>query len=113
MTVSITFGVIGGFPNSIGAHCVPALDLGLDNLTVTEDITPTAETQATTAAASTGLGAKYPGVRVANSGTSAVYVSFGPTPDAEEDAGRVLILPGSVEYFTVRGGYKAAVVEAS
>lgn len=42
-----------------------------------------------------------------------VYVSFGAAPDASSDAVRFLVPAGSVEYFRVSAGHKAAVVALS
>lgn len=71
-----------------------------------ESEVPTATSGATaTAAAATQLVC-----RVATD--TAVYVSFGPAPNATTDTIKFFVPSGAVEYFRVSSGDKAAVVTA-
>jgi hypothetical protein len=77
-----------------------------------EDVTPTASNVATVKSADgTAFSAAHqPVCRVATD--TQVYVSFGAAPNATTDAERFLVPAGTVEYFYVKDGDKAAVVTA-
>lgn len=79
---------------------------------VSEDLVPTESSEATTIAAP-DPGDGDPICRVANAFNAAVHVAFGGAPNAETAHGRVLVLPGAVEYFYVDAGDKAAVMIAA
>ncbi len=75
-----------------------------------EDIAPSATSAATT---KTADGTQFnrnhqPCCRITTD--TQIYVSFGTAPNATSDAERFLIPAGSVEYFYVKDGDKAAVV---
>lgn len=101
MATQIAFGFV-----SMNAAPTPAPYFIADTV-VSEDVTPSASSAATTAAAPSG-GANQPMCRIATD--AAVYVSFGAAPDAESDASRLLIPAGATEYVYVDAGDKAAVV---
>lgn len=74
-----------------------------------ETLTPSASNQQTTAVAPTGI----PEVMCRVATDTAVYVTFGPNPNAlTGTAARFLIPANGVEYFRVTPGNKAAVVNA-
>lgn len=70
-----------------------------------EEITPSASNQTTTATATAGIG------RVCRVTTdTSVYVSFGSAPDATTDTTRILVLANSSVEVAVEGGDKGACV---
>lgn len=93
---SFTFCAVSGLP--------PAAHVG--GATVEEE-TISGANAATTAAATASQG--YCRVAV----DTDCYVSFGTAPDASSDSVRFLMPAGSVEYFHVASGSKAAVVATS
>ena len=105
-TTQISFGIVG---QPVGRE-VPAM---VAESVVSESITPSGSNQQTTIAARGGdpvLDERNTMARIATDTT--VYVSFGSAPDAVNDANRLLIPAGGVEYLFVRPGYMAAVVTA-
>jgi len=75
---------------------------------VSEGIVPSGSSQATTAVAPTTRGSDPLVCKVATD--TAVYVSFGGSPDATVTASRTFLPAGVVEYYLVNPGDKAAVV---
>lgn len=73
-----------------------------------EGIAPTSTSAATTASVPATFGNRQPLVRVATD--TAVYVSFGTSPNATSDTVRFFLPANCVEYFYVLSGHKAAVV---
>jgi hypothetical protein len=84
-----------------------ALQVPVATSVVSENITPSASNQQTTATAPTGISELM--CRV--SADTAVYVAFGTNPNALTGTGTRFHMPaGTIEYFRVRPGDKAAVV---
>lgn len=95
------------------AFCQFGVGFGLGNLPVpvassvaAENITSSASNQQTTLAAPTGIADLV--CRVATD--TAVYVSFGASPNATTAATRFFMPIGSVQFFRVNPGDRAAVV---
>lgn len=99
------FGRIG--PSGPHGDSLPLMVVD-DDLTVEEE-TPGAGNSATTATAP-DIGGGRSRVRVSTD--TFVYVSFGESPNATSDAQRFLMQAGSVEYFDILAGWKAAVTNA-
>jgi hypothetical protein len=100
----IAFGFV---LNNQDATSAPAM---LRTPAACEDITPSDTSAVTT---KTADGDQFdsdhqPCCRVATD--TQIYVSFGSSPNAGTDAERFLVPAGSVEYFYVKDGDKAAVV---
>lgn len=99
----IAFGFVNGVTPTGGS----VLALQADMVTQ-EVITPGGSNLATTAVAGS-----YPASPIARVATdTAIYVSFGASPNASSDATRLYIPAGGVEYVAVRKGDKAAVIAA-
>jgi hypothetical protein len=100
----VTFGYV---LNNQDATSAPAM---LRTPVKCEDIAPSGSSTPTTKTADGSLfdGNHEPCCRVATD--TQVYVSFGSAPNAVTDAERFLVPAGSVEYFYVKDGDKAAVV---
>ncbi len=74
---------------------------------VSETMTPTATTATSVNAA---LGAVGSVVRIATD--TLIYASFGPTPNAQTDANRLMIPANTVELVFIEPGDKVAIVTA-
>lgn len=98
MPTQIAFTVLATVPGGVVPAVIPALS-------TCETISASATNQQSTGAAASGQTI----CRVASD--VAVYVEFGPNPDATNNTGgRFLVLAGGTEYFSVNTGDKAAVV---
>lgn len=101
-TTCITFGSLMTVVNGIQSPLMDASTF------VSETITPSASNQQTTQVAPA---ANICIARVATDG--AIYVAFGASPNAlTSTAARAMLPAGSVEYFFVVAGQKAAVTNA-
>ena len=87
----------------IETRAVPAV---IADDAVSETKTPSGSNGTTTAAATGSRNI----CRVATD--TAVYVSFGPAPDASTDTSRFYMPAGAIEYYVVDSGWIAAVVTA-
>ncbi len=92
----------------VDAQAASALIPVMNTVFASEAVTPSGSNQTTTAAASSTLGTHI--CRVATD--TAVYVSFGSTPNAGSDTRRFFVPAGAVEYFTVNASEKGAVINA-
>ena len=96
MTIaSVSFGAVGGIVQAMSSSDVTS-----------EIITPSGSSQQSTGSSSQDK----PIVRVASD--VALYVSFGTSPNATNDATRFYFPAGSTEYFVVGSGMKVALVTA-
>jgi hypothetical protein len=97
----ITFGLVGA--QNKASHLPAMLATGTQS---SEDIVPSGSSQATTIAAP-NVADVLPFARVATD--TDVYVAFGTAPVATSATTRFFVPAGSVEYFAVKAGDKAAV----
>ena len=104
--MATTHFAFGAALSNESANPVPAMQTTGGGI-VTEALTPSGSNQQTTGSAPSAT-SRTPICRIATD--TQVYVSFGSNPNASSDTVKFLIPANAIEYFYVKPGDKAAVV---